>query len=149
MTKEDEEEDDAVPFMTSSTEYTPLPTDEGEAAGCGHPRKVALSASDKWRLVKPMIPKYMLPLCESRPSVHEQTCLRLRCVKFAYIWLVDILETPLQLAHQFVFQFEYTINQVCYSFCLASNPRLRVGRESLQLCYIRFHPRSNTPLSHY
>ena len=64
ISKQDEDDDDAVPFMSSSTEYTPIPTDEGEAVGYSHPRAVALSASDKWRLVKPMIPKYMLPLCE-------------------------------------------------------------------------------------
>ena len=47
-------------------EYTPLPTDEDESTtnGYHHSRTVALSASDKWQLVKPMIPKYMLPLCE-------------------------------------------------------------------------------------
>ena len=52
--------------MTSSTEYAALPTDEGEgeAARYRHSRIVALSAGDKWRLVKPMIPKYMLPLCK-------------------------------------------------------------------------------------
>ena len=64
ISKQDEEDDDAVPFMTSSAEYTPLPTGEGETTECGHSRVVALSAGDKWRLVKPMIPKYMLPLCE-------------------------------------------------------------------------------------
>jgi len=115
ISKQDEEDDDAVPFMASSTEYTPLPTDEGEA-GYGHPRTVALSASDKWRLVKPMIPKYMLPLCEYSSYIHEQIYSRFHCVKFASIWLVDILEISLQLAHQFVFQFEYTINQVRHFF---------------------------------
>lgn len=66
ISKQDEEDDDAEPLMASSTEYTPLPTGEGEgvAAGYRRPRTAALSASDKWRLVKPMIPKYMLPLCE-------------------------------------------------------------------------------------
>ena len=66
--KQDEEDDDAEPLMASSTEYVPLPTGEGEGGTTGycHPRIVALSASDKWRLVRPMIPKYMLPLCEDR-----------------------------------------------------------------------------------
>jgi len=51
--------------MASSTEYTPLPTDEGGGETLRfRSRVVALSVSDKWRLVKPMIPKYMLPLCE-------------------------------------------------------------------------------------
>jgi len=64
ISKQDEEDDDAEPFMTSSTEYAPIPTDEGEGgtARYGRSRTVALTASDKWRLVKPMIPKYMLPL---------------------------------------------------------------------------------------
>jgi len=50
--------------MASSTEYTTLPTDEGEGGTPEYPRSriVALSASDKWRLVKPLLPKYMLPL---------------------------------------------------------------------------------------
>ena len=72
ISKQDEEDDDAEPLMVSSTEYTPLPTGEGEgvAAGYRHPRIAALSASDKWRLVKPMIPKYMLPLCEPPSCKH-------------------------------------------------------------------------------
>jgi len=66
ISKRDEDDDDAGPVVGSSAEYLPLPTDEGGGvtAGYRHSRNVALSASDKWRLVKPMIPKYMLPLCE-------------------------------------------------------------------------------------
>ena len=66
IAKQDEDDDDAEPFMESSTEYTPLPTDEGEVGTPGYrrPRIVSLSVSDKWRLVKPIIPKYMFPLCE-------------------------------------------------------------------------------------
>ena len=61
-----EEDGDTELPSTPSAEYTPLPTDEDEGTtdGYRHSRIVALSASDKWRLVKPMIPKYMLPLCE-------------------------------------------------------------------------------------
>ena len=72
----------------------PLPTDEGEGETPGYrpSRIVALSASDKWRLVKPIIPKYMLPLCECPPLYIQLGLLTLISVKFAYIWLVDILE---------------------------------------------------------
>ena len=91
--------------MTSSSEYTRLPTDEDEdrTTEFRHPRAVALSASDKWRLVKPMIPKYMLPLCEYLPVLLQTRLLdsRLHPVKFASIWLVGILESSLQLVHQF------------------------------------------------
>lgn len=50
--------------------YTPLAAaedEEGEEEGTmssGPQRGVALSVADKWRLVKPLIPKYMLPLCK-------------------------------------------------------------------------------------
>lgn len=59
-----DEEDDTEDLMAASAEYTPLPTDESESGTPGYrrPRVVALSASDKWRLVKPIMPKYMLPL---------------------------------------------------------------------------------------
>ena len=92
--KQDEGDDDAEPFMASSTEYTPLPTDEGEDGTPGYHRSriVALSASDKWRLVKPIIPRYMLPLCECPPWCMRLGLLTQIPVKFACIWLVDILE---------------------------------------------------------
>jgi len=63
---QEEEADDMELLMASSTGYTPLPTDETEGRTIDHHhlKTVDLSASDKWRLVKPMIPKYMLPLCE-------------------------------------------------------------------------------------
>ena len=66
ISNQDEEDDEVELLVASSTEYAPLPTDdgEGETTKYRHPRTVALSASDKWRLVKPMIPKYMAPLCE-------------------------------------------------------------------------------------
>jgi len=61
-----EEGDTTECLVVPSAEYAPLPTDEDEDAANErrHPRAVALSASDKWRLVKPMIPRYMIPLCE-------------------------------------------------------------------------------------
>ena len=53
-------------------EYTPIATVEDELLGeeegtlsPGPKRGVALSLADKWRLVKPLLGKYMLPLCES------------------------------------------------------------------------------------
>ena len=63
---QDEEGDGVELFVTSPAEYAPLPTDEDEGTTAGYRRSriVALSANDKWQLVKPMIPKYMLPLCK-------------------------------------------------------------------------------------
>jgi len=56
------------PMLTTSRPYTPLATEEdevGEEEG-SHPsgprRGVALSAGDKWRIVKPLLMRYMLPL---------------------------------------------------------------------------------------
>jgi len=56
------------PPMLSALPYTPLATAEdevGEEEGslpAGPKRGIALSPSDKWRLVKPLLSKYMLPL---------------------------------------------------------------------------------------
>ena len=52
--------------MASSAEYTPLPVDEDKGTTNEYPRSrvVTLAASDRRRLVKSMILKYMLPLCE-------------------------------------------------------------------------------------
>jgi battenin len=60
-----EEISDPVP--TTSLPYAPLATTEDESEEeVGFPsrpkRGVALSAGDKWRLVKPLLMKYMLPL---------------------------------------------------------------------------------------
>lgn len=59
---------------TASMPYTPLATTEDDLAGeeegsspSGPKRNVSLSASDKWRLVRPLLFRYMLPLCESLP----------------------------------------------------------------------------------
>ena len=64
-------------FMDSPSpgSYAPLPEEDLEISAVevaegdtllGQPPKVPvfLTAGDKWRLVKPMIFKYMLPLCE-------------------------------------------------------------------------------------
>ena len=51
-----------------TTPYTPLPTsDDPEEDGLvmEPKRSVALSARDKWVLVKPLMVVYMLPLCKS------------------------------------------------------------------------------------
>ena len=57
----------SVPNLSSYEEedvdaaYTPLPMDEGVT---DVPKSsVALSFEDKWELVKPLLLKYMLPLC--------------------------------------------------------------------------------------
>ncbi|KAG5643329.1 hypothetical protein DXG03_001179 [Asterophora parasitica] len=60
-------EDLASPTAESTLSYAPIPTGEdevGEEEGSlsSSKRWVALSASDKWRLVKPLLLKYMLPL---------------------------------------------------------------------------------------
>lgn len=63
------------PPPISSLPYTPLAAaedEEGEEEGTissGPQRGVALSIADKWRLVQPLIPKYMLPLCKSQKVV--------------------------------------------------------------------------------
>ena len=66
ISNQDEEDDGTELLVASPVGYTPLPMDEYEDTTNGYRRSriVALSASDKWQLVKPMIPKYMLPLCE-------------------------------------------------------------------------------------
>lgn len=55
--------EEAVP----SSEYTQLPVSEedaGEAVVETAPLKTnTLTMSDKWQLVKPMLPRYMAPLC--------------------------------------------------------------------------------------
>lgn len=51
--------------------YTPLPTDDDDVP-IGPKSTIALSAADKWYLVRPLLLKYMLPLCEChRPFIHD------------------------------------------------------------------------------
>jgi len=65
------------PPVLSSLPYTPLATAEDEAGEeegslpAGPKRGIALSPSDKWRLVRPLLMKYMLPLCKSLFLVHD------------------------------------------------------------------------------
>jgi battenin len=62
------DEDEALNGAPS--EYAPLPTDDNDAPEVMK-SPVALSASDKWYLVKPLLLKYMLPLCKLYPeSLH-------------------------------------------------------------------------------
>lgn len=66
-------EDDST-SAAASTAYTSLPTMDNQDNESQLPdisdidplvkSNIALSAADKWRLVKPLLPKYMLPLCE-------------------------------------------------------------------------------------
>lgn len=61
------EEISSPPPPLSAVPYTPLAADEeGEEEGRlspGPKKGISLTASDKWRLVKPLFGKYMLPLC--------------------------------------------------------------------------------------
>ena len=65
------EYEDEASSPSTSIPYTPIPTTEVEdevgLVTRALPEKTAVSLSirDKWRLVKPLLPKYMLPLCAS------------------------------------------------------------------------------------
>ncbi|TFY77085.1 hypothetical protein EWM64_g6929 [Hericium alpestre] len=61
--------DDPLIGAPPTTSYTPLPTSEDEAGENGETESIpvilkhsALSSADKWRLAKPLLAKYMLPL---------------------------------------------------------------------------------------
>lgn len=62
-----------VPSAAANMPYTPLAAEDdmvGEEEGSspsGPKANVSLSASDKWRLVRPLLLRYMLPLC--KPSL--------------------------------------------------------------------------------
>ena len=56
--------EDAAP---TASEYTQLPVSEEDAEAVAEtaPLKTkALSFKEKWELLKPMLPRYMLPLCK-------------------------------------------------------------------------------------
>lgn len=74
--------------QSSSTSYTLVPADDLETEidddlsaqddveSRVEPKvTVRLSAADKWRLVKPMLLKYMLPLCEQSLLLAILICL--------------------------------------------------------------------------
>ena len=48
--------------------------EEEEASFPSGPRRgIALTAGDKWRIVKPLLMRYMLPLCKSTPQTSWAT----------------------------------------------------------------------------
>lgn len=55
-------------FASSRSEYTQLPVSEDDAGvAVAEPAPLttkALSIGDKWQLLKPMLPRYMMPLCK-------------------------------------------------------------------------------------
>ena len=65
-----EEYDDETIGAPSTVPYTAIPTEDIDDDDSSVGRKriekvtVALSARDKWRLVRPLLPKYMVPLCK-------------------------------------------------------------------------------------
>ncbi len=114
-------DDDAI-GAPSTAPYTPLATDDfdtddpNNTLGSIPKQTVALSASDKWRLVKPLLPKYMFPLCKSPlklidASGNSRTCWHWQSVS---IWLDDFsdVHSVLILTRFHTAQLEYTINQV-------------------------------------
>lgn len=58
-----EEYDDEDIGAPPTTSYAPIPSSEGEGPLV---TKAELRLRDKWRLVRPLFRKFMLPLCESR-----------------------------------------------------------------------------------
>lgn len=79
---EEEEVDADVP-----SEYVPLPsgedgTDAGEASLYTSPMKasVSLTARDKLRLVRPLLLKYMLPLCKLPSQIFDLSTHRQKSV---------------------------------------------------------------------
>ena len=70
-------EEEVIP-SSSTVPYTPLSSSQDDEHShmfndttieeFGSKRNVALSAADKWRLAKPLIAKYMLPLCKCLAS---------------------------------------------------------------------------------
>lgn len=66
---EDHEDQISPTGVVSGLPYTPLrgdddPREEEGILASGPKRKVVLTLDDKWRLVQPLLLKYMLPLCE-------------------------------------------------------------------------------------
>jgi battenin len=99
----------------STSEYTQLPVSEedaGEAVADSAPLKTkALSIGEKWQLLKPLLPRYMAPLCMSSYfyvcTFDQMTHGTARPV---FVYLVSF--HPLLYASRLtVAKFEYTINQ--------------------------------------
>jgi battenin len=99
----------------STSEYTQLPVSEedaGEAVADSAPLKTkAISIGEKWQLLKPLLPRYMAPLCMSSYfyvcTFDQMTHGTARPV---FVYLVSF--HPLLYASRMtVAKFEYTINQ--------------------------------------
>lgn len=150
MAKEGEEDNDIEPSVASSTEYTPLPTDEGEGGTPEYLRAriVALSASDKWRLVKPLIPKYMFPLCEC-PTLCIRTRLLTLTPPQVCVYLVGrhLGKSLSNLLTNLFSSSSIQSTRFVSFFCLFSELVPESSRVSLRLCCIRSHPKGNTPSS--
>jgi battenin len=75
LTSSHDDDDDETALLA---EYAPIPTDEEGSRGATempHSSKhFALSERDKWELVKPLILKYMLPLCKDLPFHNVRFC---------------------------------------------------------------------------
>ena len=64
---------EALPDSVVGAEYTALPTSDDDEQAAGEEvvglgdatklRNIALSMEDKWRLVRPLVGRYMMPLC--------------------------------------------------------------------------------------
>lgn len=76
-----------------ATPYTPLSTsddtaEEGQGELSDRPEKrVSLSASDKWVLAKPLLARYMLPLCE--PPLSSVALVWTVCATFELTWIME------------------------------------------------------------
>jgi hypothetical protein len=135
--------------MASPMEYASLPVDEGEGGTPErpHPRSriVALSASDKWRLVKPIIPKYMLPLCKC-PTLCIRIGLLILTPPKVFVYLVGrhLGKSPSNLLTNLFLVRVYNQPGSLVFYASSPNLRLKVCRASLRLCCIRSHLPGNT-----
>ena len=119
---QDEGDDVTELLVASSMEYARLPTDEGEGGTTGYRRSqtVALSASDKWRLVKPMIPTYMIPLCKY-PFIRSRTYLLTFTSRQVCVYLVGTHLRSLSPTCSSVCFLVRIYDQPGLFFCLVSN----------------------------
>lgn len=69
-------------WANAASEYSAIPEDEDESNGAAVVGVSAavmplpgLSLADKWRLVRPLLPKYMLPLCKLSNKLSRGMCL--------------------------------------------------------------------------
>ena len=134
--------------MALSAEYAPLPTDEGGVGTAEHPssRIVALTGSDKWRLVKPIIPKYMLPLCKY-PTFCARVGSLILTPPQVCVYLVGrhLGKSPSNLLTNLFSSSSIQSTRFVGYFVSSPNLRLKVGRASLRLYCIRSLPLGSTP----